>query len=45
MKVEPTSTTIGGIHHITSVAADPKRMGDFYAGTPGLHLVQEDSEF
>jgi glyoxalase family protein len=38
-------TTIGGIHHITSVAADPKRTEDFYGGTLGLHLVQKTVNF
>jgi glyoxalase family protein len=45
MKVEPILTTIGGIHHITSVAADPKRTKDFYAGTLGLHLVRKTVNF
>jgi glyoxalase family protein len=42
---EPILTTIGGIHHITSVAADPKRTEEFYAGTLGLHLVQKTVNF
>ena len=38
-------TTIGGIHHITSIAADPKRTEEFYAGTLGLHLVRKTVNF
>jgi glyoxalase family protein len=45
MKVEPVLTTIGGIHHITSIAADPKRTEEFYAGTLGLHLVRKTVNF
>jgi catechol 2,3-dioxygenase-like lactoylglutathione lyase family enzyme len=37
--------TIGGIHHITSIAADPKRTEKFYAGTLGLHLVRRTVNF
>jgi glyoxalase family protein len=37
--------TIGGIHHITSIAADPKRTEEFYAGTLGLHLVKKTVNF
>jgi glyoxalase family protein len=45
MKTELVLTTIGGIHHITSIAADPKRTEDFYAGTLGLHLVRRTVNF
>jgi glyoxalase family protein len=45
MKAEPVLTTIGGIHHITSIAADPKRTEEFYAGTLGLHLVRKTVNF
>src|ERR1700682_3097006 len=45
MKVEPVLTTIGGIHHITSIAADPKRTEEFYAGTLGLHLFRNTVNF
>ena len=45
MKAEPVLTTIGGIHHITSIAADPKRTEEFYAGTLGLHLVRRTVNF
>jgi glyoxalase family protein len=38
-------TTIGGIHHITSIAADPKRTQEFYVGTLGLHLVRKTVNF
>jgi glyoxalase family protein len=37
--------TIGGIHHITSIAADPKRTEEFYTGTLGLHLVRKTVNF
>ena len=37
--------TIGGIHHITSIAADPNRTQEFYAGTLGLHLVRKTVNF
>jgi glyoxalase family protein len=36
---------IGGIHHITSIAADPKRTEEFYTGTLGLHLVRKTVNF
>jgi glyoxalase family protein len=45
MKAEPTLTSIGGIHHVTSIAADPKRTVEFYAGTLGLHLVRKTVNF
>jgi len=45
MKAEPTLNTIGGIHHVTSIAADPKRTEEFYAGTLGLHLVRKTVNF
>src|SRR3984893_11638360 len=45
MKAGPALTTIGGIHHITSIAADPKRTEAFYAGTLGLHLVRKTVNF
>src|ERR1700730_18638337 len=45
MKAESALTTIGGIHHITSIAADPKRTQEFYAGTLGLHLVRKTVNF
>jgi catechol 2,3-dioxygenase-like lactoylglutathione lyase family enzyme len=45
MKAEPTLSTIGGIHHVTSIAADPKRTEEFYAGTLGLHLVRKTVNF
>jgi glyoxalase family protein len=45
MKAEPTLTSIGGIHHVTSIAADPKRTEEFYAGTLGLHLVRKTVNF
>lgn len=45
MKAEPVLTTIGGIHHITSIAADPRRTEEFYAGTLGLHLVRKTVNF
>ena len=32
--------TLGGIHHVTAIAADPQRNLDFYAGTLGLRLVK-----
>jgi glyoxalase family protein len=38
-------STIGGIHHITSIAADPRRTEEFYAGTLGLHLVRRTVNF
>jgi glyoxalase family protein len=37
-------TTIGGIHHITSIAADPKRTQEFYVGLD-LHLVRKTVNF
>jgi len=45
MKAEPTLSTIGGIHHVTSIAADPNRTEEFYAGTLGLHLVRKTVNF
>jgi glyoxalase family protein len=42
---EPALTTIGGIHHITSIAADPKRTEEFYSHTLGLHLVRKTVNF
>src|SRR6202035_2362998 len=45
MKAEPVLTTIGGIHHVTSIAADPRRTEEFYAGTLGLHLVRKTVNF
>jgi glyoxalase family protein len=45
MKAEPVLTTIGGIHHVTSIAADPQRTEEFYAGTLGLHLVRKTVNF
>jgi glyoxalase family protein len=38
-------TPIGGIHHVTSIVADPKRTEEFYAGTLGLHLVRKTVNF
>ena len=32
---------VGGLHHITAVAADPQRNLDFYAGVLGLRLVKK----
>jgi glyoxalase family protein len=34
------STALGGIHHVTALAADPQRNIDFYAGVLGLRLVK-----
>jgi glyoxalase family protein len=45
MKAEQVLTKIGGIHHITSIAADPKRTEDFYAGTLDLHLITKTVNF
>jgi glyoxalase family protein len=45
LKAEPVLTRIGGIHHITSIAADPGRTEEFYAGTLGLHLVRKTVNF
>jgi catechol 2,3-dioxygenase-like lactoylglutathione lyase family enzyme len=45
MKAEPTLTTVCGIHHVTSIAADRKRTEEFYAGTLGLHLVRKTVNF
>src|ERR1700675_3409251 len=45
MKAEPVLTSIGGIHHVTSIAADPRRTKEFYAGTLGLHLVRRTVNF
>jgi glyoxalase family protein len=45
MKAEPILTTIGGIHHVTAVVADPERTRAFYAGTLGLHLVRKTVNF
>jgi glyoxalase family protein len=36
---------IGGIHHVTTIAADPQRNLDFYAGTLGLRLVKRTVNF
>jgi glyoxalase family protein len=45
MNAEPVLTSIGGIHHVTSIAADPRRTEEFYAGTLGLHLVRKTVNF
>jgi glyoxalase family protein len=45
MKAEPVLTSIGGIHHVTSIAADPRRTEEFYAGTLGLHFVRKTVNF
>jgi glyoxalase family protein len=45
MKKEGVLTTFGGIHHVTSIAADPRRTEEFYAGTLGLHLVRKTVNF
>jgi glyoxalase family protein len=45
MKAEPVLTTIGGIHHVTSIAADPQRTEEFYTGTLGLHLARKTVNF
>ena len=34
------TVVIGGIHHVTAIAADPQRNLDFYAGALGLRLVK-----
>ena len=36
---------IGGIHHVTAIAADPQRNLDFYAGALGLRLVKRTVNF
>lgn len=36
-----TLTQVGGIHHITAVAADPQRNVDFYVGVLGLRFVKK----
>jgi glyoxalase family protein len=33
-------TALGGIHHVTALAADPQRNIDFYTGVLGLRLVK-----
>ena len=38
-------TPIGGIHHVTSIVADPRRTEEFYADTLGLHLVRKTVNF
>jgi glyoxalase family protein len=45
VKAETVLTTIGGIHHVTSIAADPRRTEEFYAGTLGLYLVRKTVNF
>jgi glyoxalase family protein len=37
--------SISGIHHITSLASDPQRNLDFYAGFLGLRLVKQTVNF
>ena len=42
MSTPPTSTmTLGGLHHITAMAADPKRNRDFYTRVLGLRFVKK----
>lgn len=36
---------IGGIHHVTALAADPQRNLDFYVGALGLRLVKRTVNF
>jgi hypothetical protein len=43
MKAEPVLTTIGGIHHITSIAADPSGRKNFAHTWPSFRW--ENSEF
>ncbi|HET8549125.1 MAG TPA: ring-cleaving dioxygenase [Bryobacteraceae bacterium] len=37
--------TIGGIHHITAISADPQQTLDFYSGFLGLRLVKKTVNF
>ena len=39
------AVAIGGIHHVTAIAADPQRNLDFYAGALGLRLVKRTVNF
>ncbi|HTY57933.1 MAG TPA: VOC family protein, partial [Bacteroidota bacterium] len=39
------TAVIGGIHHVTALAADPQRNCDFYAGVLGLRLVKKTVNF
>ena len=43
MSPETTGTT--GIHHVTSIAGDPQRNVDFYAGLLGLRMVKKTVNF
>lgn len=36
---------ISGIHHVTTIASDPQRNVDFYAGTLGLRLIKVTINF
>src|ERR1700730_15490034 len=42
---EANVTHIAGIHHVTSVGADPDRTLKFYMGTLGLQLVRKTVNF
>ena len=39
------ATSVGGIHHVTALAADPQRNIDFYTGVLGLRLVKKTVNF
>ena len=38
-------SSVLGIHHVTAIASDPQRNGDFYAGMLGLRLVKRTVNF
>ncbi len=42
---DASTVAIGGIHHVTAIAADPQRNLDFYAGALGLRLVKRTVNF
>src|SRR3954469_17610735 len=37
----PSRMTLGGLHHITAMASDPKRNVDFYTRVLGLRFVKK----
>ena len=42
---ESGTIAVGGVHHVTAIAADPQRNLDFYAGALGLRLVKRTVNF
>ncbi len=43
--MEPMTSPILGLHHVTAIAGEPQRNVDFYAGTLGLRLIKKTVNF